>query len=537
MRLGELISGTGAEPLTEGWESVRICDITEDSRTAVPGSLFVARAGLKADGRKYIDDALRAGAVAVLTDDASGIGAGQGALPGAAAVPGWEPAHGGGHGDWAPAIIRAVDLPAMSGLLAERFYGRPSGRLDTIAVTGTNGKSTITFLVWKILNGVGTRCGLIGTVITDDGREVAASSMTTPPAIEVSRLLGSMVEGGCTAAVMEASSHALDQKRVDAVELDVAVFTNLTGDHLDYHKTMEAYAAAKSRLLALLPASGLAVVNADDPWHEKIARGCRAPVLRCRVAAEDRAPGAGCASACVQASGTDGMRLVLAGPWGRIEASVPLIGRYNVMNVLQAVACCHAIGVGAEDIARVLPGIGAPPGRLERVSVKGVAGPKVYVDYAHSDDSLRNVLTAVRGAMREDPAAGRLWVVFGCGGDKDRTKRPRMGLAAAELADEVVVTSDNPRSEHPGVIVKEVLAGIPASLRSKVEVHVEREQAIAAAVLKAAENDIVVIAGKGHETEQIRMDSGGQMVTLHFDDREHAAARLRGRAASEGSVV
>ncbi len=520
MRLSELVAGVAVQPLTSGWESVRICDITEDSRTAVPGSLFVARPGLKADGRRFIADAVNAGASAVLTADV--------------ALDGLD--HAG------VAVLRCDDVPGISGILAERFYGNPSAALDMIAVTGTNGKSTITYLVWKILNQLGVRCGLIGTVITDDGREVASSSMTTPPSIELSRTLASMVEGGCRAAVMEVSSHALDQKRADALGIDVAVFTNLTGDHLDYHKTMDAYAAAKARLFQMLEPQGRAIVNAQDPWAGKVTGASRAPVIACAVTSDGAGPAEGspaglppapesgsAAVGQILSSGTSGMQLRLTGPWGVIEGHVPLIGRYNAMNVLQAVACCHAIGAKAEEIEGVLGRISAPPGRLEPVEVEGVQGPKVYVDYAHSDDSLRNALTAVRGAMRGDPKAGKLWAVFGCGGDKDRTKRPRMGKAAAEIADLVVVTSDNPRSEQPGAIVKEVLAGIAAEFKEKVLVHVERDQAIMAAIQGAGEHDVIVIAGKGHETEQIRLDAQGKMVTLHFDDREHAAEQLRAR--------
>jgi UDP-N-acetylmuramoyl-L-alanyl-D-glutamate--2,6-diaminopimelate ligase len=294
---------------------------------------------------------------------------------------------------------------------------------------------------------------------------------------------------------------------------------------------MEAYGSAKARLMAMLPESGTAIVNVQDPAHERMLRGCRARVIRCAVAGSgEPAPGGDTALAEVLESGIDGMRLRLTGPWGQVECAVPLIGRYNAMNMVQAIACCHAIGIPTDEIQRAMPDVCAPPGRLEPVRVKGVAGPRVYVDYAHSDDSLRSVLTAVRGAMRDDPSAGRLWVVFGCGGDRDRTKRPRMGLAAAEIADVAIVTSDNPRSEQPGAIVKEILSGVPAELRGKVDVHIEREHAIEFAILHAAENDVVVVAGKGHETEQIKLDSRGQMVTLHFDDREHSAAALRKRS-------
>lgn len=509
MRLGDLVTGFGIQTPTGDWQSIRVCDITEDSRTALPGSLFVARGGLKADGRRFIASAIEAGATAILTDAEQPID-----YPGVA-------------------ILRCKDVQTASARLAERFYGNPSSKLDLVAVTGTNGKSTITFLIWRMLNLVDTRCGLIGTVLTDDGREVAPSSMTTPPAIELSRTMGSMVESGCSAAAMEASSHALDQRRVAALSIDIGVFTNLTGDHLDYHVTMDNYAASKARLFESLPKDGLAVVNAHDAWSERVTRGCAAPIVACRIVGESGIALTRSdfeATAQVLASGVSGMHLRLSGPWGTAEGTVPLIGAYNVMNVLQAAVCCHRLGVTGDALSELLPKLTAPPGRLEPVQVPGVAGPRVYVDYAHSDDSLRNVLLAARGAMATDPTAGRLWAVFGCGGDKDRTKRPRMGKAAAEIADAVIVTSDNPRSEQPGAIVKEILAGIDASLRDKVDVHVERDQAIAAAIQRAADNDVIVIAGKGHETEQIRSDGNGTLDSLHFDDREHARQHLAARA-------
>ncbi|MBL8962454.1 MAG: UDP-N-acetylmuramoyl-L-alanyl-D-glutamate--2,6-diaminopimelate ligase [Phycisphaeraceae bacterium] len=510
MRLPELIAGLAVEALGEGWESVRVCDLTEDSRTAVPGSLFIARAGLKHDGRAFAAEAVEAGASAILTDDPGLIGR-------------W--------GSGVPVLVTR-DLAVACGLLAERFHGNPSSRLGIVAVTGTNGKSTVTHLVWRMANRAGTRCGLIGTVLTDDGREVARSSMTTPPAIELSRALASMTDGGCVAAAIEASSHALHQRRTEALVIKVAVFTNLTGDHLDYHSTMDAYADAKARLFETLDPSGVAVVNAQDPYAGRVTSHHRGRRLACSMwgdeaKAED---GSEPARARILSASMEGMRLLLEGPWGSIECHVPLIGRYNAMNVLQATAACHALGISTEGIRSGLSAATAPPGRLEAVGARGVDGPRVYVDYAHSDDSLRNVLTAVRGAMREQPGSGRLWVVFGCGGDKDRTKRPRMGRAAAELADVVVVTSDNPRSESPGAIIKEILEGVPASRRDKIVVHPHREQAIAHAVRTADDRDVVVIAGKGHETEQIRAGVDGSLVAHHFDDREHAVEALAGRS-------
>lgn len=497
MKLGELIAGLDVALASAGDAATRICDITEDSRTVVPGSLFVARAGLKADGRTFAVDAAHAGAAAVLSDDPT------------MAIPG-------------VATIVAKDVAFAAAAIAERFYGKPSDKLDVIAVTGTNGKTTTTWLVWQLLNAVGHRCGLIGTVVIDDGREVAAAAMTTPPSIEISRSLAEMVNAGCEAVVLEASSHALDQSRVAALQIDVGVFSNLTRDHLDYHKTMEAYADAKAKLFAMLPATGMAVLNADDAAAPQMARATKAPLLYCHELSSDRQRDQN-ARVRTLSSDMSGSRIVLDGPWGSIEASVPLIGAYNAMNILQAVASAHAVGLTREQLVEGLDGISAPPGRLERVSIP--SDPiHVFVDYAHTDDGLKSCLTAVRGAMKD--SGSRLWIVFGCGGDRDVGKRPKMGEVAAQLADQVIVTSDNPRTERPGDIVDQILAGITPERRSIVNVQVDRDRAIRHAIESAVPGDVVVIAGKGHETEQVLPDGKGGTIRTHFDDREVARTVL-----------
>ncbi len=504
----------------------RVCDLSEDSRTVVPGSLFIARKGLKSDGNAFVEQALRAGATAVLTDNPTLRLAGDRAVP----------------------LVYAADVPAAIATIAERFYGQPSAALALMGVTGTNGKTTTTHLAWRLLNHAGRRCGLLGTVRIDDGREVAPATMTTPPATEISRCLATMRESGCVGACMEVSSHALDQRRADALRFRVGVFTNLTGDHLDYHVTMERYAAAKARLFELLPADALAVVAADDPWTPRMLRDCRASVVRCAITPRDAATPAECEAEVLEES-LDGMRLRLRGPWGEFAAHTPLIGRYNAMNVLQACVGAHALGMTGDDLALGLPRTDAPPGRLERVSTPA-DDLSVYVDYAHSDDSLRSVLRTVAGAMPAHRATGalvaahaggdrpaqrpaRLWCVFGCGGDRDRTKRPRMGRAAADLADRIVVTSDNPRTERPGDIIDEILTGIPPAARDRVDVQADRARAIHHAVLHASPGDVVVIAGKGHETEQILPDGVGGTRRTHFDDREVAREALARRRAGE----
>jgi UDP-N-acetylmuramoyl-L-alanyl-D-glutamate--2,6-diaminopimelate ligase len=496
--------------------SIRVCDITEDSRTVVPGSLFIARKGLKSDGNAFAAAAIDAGAVAILTDDA--------ALASQ---------------DLAVPVLACDDALLASALIGEAFYGDASRSLDLVGVTGTNGKTTITYLIWQLLNACKKRCGLIGTVQIDDGVETARAMMTTPPAIEVSRTLARMLEAGCAAAAMEVSSHALHQKRADALRIRAAVFTNLTGDHLDYHGTMDNYAAAKARLFELIDPSGVALVNALDPWHARMVRDCKAPVRRLAVLDATHHHDRGYDyTATILSQSMQGMKVRLTGPantFDPFEASTHLIGTFNAFNLLAAFAAARELGLPLAAVKTGIESLQPPPGRLERVSA--LASPvHAFVDYAHSDDSLASVLDAVAqvmpdrahgetvdavaGAPRPAPASPRLWCVFGCGGDRDKTKRPRMGLAAAQAADQVIITSDNPRTERPSDIVDQVLAGIPAGLRHKVQVQVDRARAVHAAVQQAQPGDVIIVAGKGHETEQILPDGKGGMITNHFDDRE-----------------
>jgi len=516
MELSTLIAGLGIHRVA-GPERVRVCDVTDDSRTVVPGSLFIARRGARSDGRAFIDEAVRAGAVAVLFDD-----------------PGGPLDHPG------IALLRADDVSLAMARLGERFYGDPSSRLALVGVTGTNGKTTISHLVHQLLNGLGVRCGLIGTVIIDDGVEVAPALMTTPPALEISRSLAMMVDAGCRAAVVEVSSHSLIQDRVSGLAFDVAVFSNLSGDHLDYHGSMEDYARAKAKLFSLLSERGVGVVNADDPAHEQMAEACRGRLVRCStLAGNDRSDGVD-AHAATRGMDLDGISLALRLP-GRasVDARLALTGEHNASNLLLALvaslearrAAGEADPVGDESIVSLVARAKAPPGRLEPCH-----GPdddlRVFVDYAHTDDALEKALKAVRDAMdRADSRAPRpsLWVVFGCGGDKDRSKRSRMGEVAARLARHVVVTSDNPRTESPAAIIGEILAGVPSRRRHTVEVHADRRTAIQHAIAHANAGDVVVIAGKGHETHQVVSDGRGGTIAMPFDDRLEARAALAQR--------
>lgn len=505
MTLAELISGLDVTVPGSGGDvlSRRICDVTEDSRTVQPGSLFLARPGTKVDGRRFIEDALRQGAAAVLAEGVSA-------------------PHSG------PVVV-TTNMAKVAAHVAERFYGSPGQKLALAGVTGTNGKTTTTWIAWQMMNRAGVRTGLVGTVAVDDGRETAPAGMTTLPAIEMSRSLATMVDSGCGACVMETSSHALDQERVGALPFSVGVFTNLTGDHLDYHKTMDQYAAAKAKLFEGLSPDSLAIVNAECPWSDRMVRDCEAHVLRCRVDGDSVVGHPDAARVRAIEHGLRHTLMELSGPWGMFVSRVPLTGRYNLMNVLQATCIAHELGLNADQMERGLASASVPPGRLQCVSEDHDA-VTVFVDYAHTDDGLNSVLTALREAMKREATSGKLICVFGCGGDRDRTKRPRMGKAASELADAVVLTSDNPRSERPESIIEEVLTGVNSSRRDVVHVQADRALAISHAIVSAQPGDVVVIAGKGHEEQQIFSDGAGGLRKVRFSDMEVAREALKSRA-------
>ncbi len=507
MLLTELLSRLVNLPPEARASRLDIAFVTDDSRRAAPGCLFVARGGHSADGRRFAADAVAAGAVAVMhvgEDPLTGVPEAEGVLR----LP----------------MPEGTDLGRFAGVLADRIEGCPSQWLDLVGVTGTNGKTTITFLVQQFLAAAGRRCGTIGTVQIDDGHEVKVADLTTPSGIDTAAALGRMVRNGCTACAMEVSSHALDQGRADALRFRVAMFTNLTGDHLDYHGTMEAYAQAKARLFRQLPPDGTAIVNADDPWHATMLAACEAPAIRCAVRGEGEPAGAAPLADCtatIHEARLGWQDATFAGPWGAVRVRLPVVGRHNAMNALQAAAAAWTLGVPASAIEHALATCAAPPGRLEPVTA--TADPfAVLVDYAHTDDALRNVLSAMRPLVG---AGGRLVTVFGCGGDRDRTKRPRMMAVACEWSDRVIVTSDNPRTEDAESIIDEVLAGRPDRSGAGRAVDVvrqsDRARAIAMAVTDARPGDIVIIAGKGHEDYQI---IGKEKRP--FDDRVEARRAL-----------
>jgi UDP-N-acetylmuramoyl-L-alanyl-D-glutamate--2,6-diaminopimelate ligase len=484
-------------PLTIASGSRGIRGITHDSRRVRPGDLYAALPGARHHGGRFCAQAAAAGAAAVLTDPA-----------------GKEPAIRSG----LPVFV-VGDPRSRLGEVASWVYGHPSGRLTLIGVTGTSGKTTTTYLLESGLRAAGHLTGLIGGVQTRIGDVAADSELTTPEATDLQALLAAMAEQGVTAAAMEVSSHALALGRVAGTSYDVAVFTNLSQDHLDFHETIDAYFAAKATLFT--PAYARAgVVNLDDEHGRILAAAPQIPLTSYSAAGN---PAADWRVADVR-GGADGSAFRVIGPGGvEADASVALPGPFNVANALAAIVALVEAGVGIATAVRGVAACPGVPGRLERVE----AGQDftVLVDYSHKPGAVRAVLDALRPVT-----AGNLTIVLGCGGDRDRAKRPMMGAAAAGLADTAILTSDNPRSEDPLGILAEMLAGavgVPAAGRAHVIVEPDRGAAIGLAISRAAKGDIVLIAGKGHERGQYTGTS-----VIPFDDREVAASALASRLAA-----
>jgi UDP-N-acetylmuramoyl-L-alanyl-D-glutamate--2,6-diaminopimelate ligase len=469
--------------------------VAYDSRKVEPGEIFVAIPGLKQDGRRFVEDALARGATAVVLEGSDLL-----------------------EGQSVGRVLVSSSREALA-RLADAYFGHPSGALTVIGITGTNGKTTTSYLVDALLTAQGRHTGLIGTVQYRIGAESLPAGQTTPESLETQSLLRRMVAAGVTAVAMEVSSHALALSRVDGIDFDVAVFTNLTQDHLDFHVNMDAYREAKRRLFVLLAAGRKparhAVVNADDPSGMAMVVGL--PLHTLTYGVRGRAD----VHPTRWSSGAEGIRMNVRTPAGHLDIASPLVGEHNVQNLLAAIGVGVALGMEPGMIARALASVVSVPGRFERVE----AGQPflVVVDYAHTPDALERTLETAR--KLRDPG-GSLAVVFGCGGDRDRGKRPLMGAIAARLADRVWITSDNPRSEPPEAIIGDIVAGIPGGpVLDRHETIPDRKAAIQRALAWAGAGDVVVIAGKGHETYQI---IGSEV--LPFDDRDQARIALAGRA-------
>lgn len=470
--------------MVKGSKEIEITGICSNSKLLAPGNLFVAKKGLTNHGSRFILEAVAAGATAVLTDI-------------------YDP--------FLEDVVQIIhpDVSEIEALFASRFYQHSSDALFLVGITGTNGKTTSSCLIKHLLDGLIGPCGLIGTIEWDVGGHLLTPTHTTPDLITNHKLFYEMVSYGCKAAVMEVSSQALDQGRVRGIEYDAAIFTNLTQDHLDYHKTMEKYAEAKSLLFSSLGKKAvksfgkIAIVNADSPYQHAVSKSCPVPILSYGIdAASD-----------VQASelvlSPKGMQFKVVYKDQSHLFHSHLIGRFNVYNCLAAITLALSRSFTLERIAPLIRSFKRVPGRLERVS--NARGISIFVDYAHTDDALKNVIETLREIKK-----GKIITVFGCGGDRDRGKRPKMADVAERFSDHVVVTTDNPRSEDPDTIIKEILSGMKDPRNAIVEP--DRKEAIRLAVKMAEGEDIVLIAGKGHERYQIFAHQ-----TFDFDDCKIAA--------------
>ena len=468
--------------------------VADDSRQVVPGDLFVAYRGALADGRRYIGDAIARGAVAVLWE------AGDDFV--------WNP-------EWRVANFSACGLRPLCGPLAHAVFGQPSERLSLIAVTGTNGKTTISQWLGRAHP---RRCAIIGTLGAGFIDALKETGFTTPEATTLTRYLRRFADDEAQACALETSSIGIEEGRMDGARVDVAIFTNLTRDHLDYHGTMEAYAEAKARLFRW-PRLRLAVINLDDPFGAELVARTTASKVLCYTQRDcpDERPGVIRAEAIEET--LSGMRFRLCTPNGRAMVETGLLGRYNISNLLAVAAVLVDAGLTPAETAERLAGLMPPPGRLEKVG--GHNEPVIAVDYAHTPDALENALKALRGLA--DTRGAGLTVIFGCGGDRDRGKRPLMGEIAVRLADRVVLTSDNPRSEQPEAILDEIRRGAPDA-----SVIVDRGEAIRRTVLAAHPAEVILLAGKGHEPYQ---DMGS--IRLPFSDVEQAEAALALRRSKQ----
>jgi len=473
-------------------QHLRITGLTDDSRNVMPGNLFAAVPGTKVDGMGFVRDALNHGASALLVERP---------LPEFKLVP----------------QIVSPDVRRTLGVLASIMYGEPSRNMTVVGITGTNGKTTSAFLLREVFERCGIPCGLMGTVHNIVGGQVREAAQTTPGPLQIQQMLAEMRALGQQACVMEVSSHALDQQRCAGVDFSGAIFTNLTRDHLDYHKDFESYFTAKSKLFTQLRPDAVGVFNLDDEYGTRMHALCAARRLGFSIGGQ--------ADFAVEQErmSVEGMKFGLR--WrdrGSLFIS-PMTGRYNVQNITGVVAVALALGLPLQNVRAAISNFKGAPGRLDRVVHDG--GPTVFVDYAHSPDAMENVLATLRKVC----AGRKLTVIFGCGGDRDRTKRPKMGAIAAQMADRPIITSDNPRSEEPGAIIAEILDGVPPQQRP-VETYVDRREAIQRAIAEAAPDEVIAILGKGHEDYQIFSDR-----TVHFDDKEEARDALHRHWGAQGS--
>lgn len=474
MKLSKILKGADIVS-AEGPMDANITALTFDSRNCSAGSLFIAVPGTAADGHRFIDKAIEAGAKAVIYQD------------------------GEFHGKSDVTFIKVANSRKTLAIAADNFYGHPSGKLNLVGITGTNGKTTTVTLLYNLFTSLGYCCGLVSTIANYIGNEKIPTEHTTPDPISLNALFAEMVDRGCEYCFMEVSSHSIDQDRVACLEFKVGIFSNLTHDHLDYHKTFDAYRDCKKRFFDNLSKDAFALTNVDDRNGEIMVQNTEAKVktyscrsvsdFKCRIIEES----------------LDGMQIDMDGTqlWSRF------IGAHNAYNLLAVYSTALLLGADREEILVKMSALGPVAGRLEYV--RGGDDITAVVDYSHTPDALENALKTLRETGRDNC----LICVFGCGGNRDKTKRPEMGIIAARYADKVVVTSDNPRNENPEEIIRDIKAGMDAKARSRTLFITDRREAIRTAIMTAPKGAIILVAGKGHEDYQIIGS-----IKHHFDDKE-----------------
>ena len=476
MRARTLLKNSGIK-CPAGLKDFQALGVSCNSKTVSEGFIFVAIKGARDDGNKFIAEAIANGAKVVIAENSN--------------IKYQNSKH--------TYFIKVENTRKAIAELAAEFYGRPSKEIKVIGVTGTNGKTTVTYLIEAIIKEAGSEPAVVGTINYRFKNKVTPSKNTTPGPVDLQAMLGEMRDAQVHYCVMEVSSHALDQGRTQAIDFGCGIFTNLTQDHLDYHKTLESYFKAKSRLFKGLSAQASAIINIDDNLASKLAKLTKAKVTTYGIDG----------GADIRASDIEfdvcGTEFTLSSPRGKINIKVSLIGRHNIYNILAAFAWAQNEGIDLEIIKRAIEKFSLVPGRLERVECG--SGYSVFVDYAHTEDALKNIIQSLRQVCDK-----RIIVVFGCGGERDKTKRPKMGRVVSELSDYAIITNDNPRSEDPDKIIEDIKKGIK---KDNFCVITERMEAIRKSLSVARQGDVILVAGKGHEDYQI---INGK--TLHFDDRE-----------------
>lgn len=481
------VSVSGPEPETIG-------KLRQDSREIEPGDVFIAVKGIKSDGHNFIDEAVERDAAVIISEKESDI-------------------------DGNVAVLQVKKTRKLLGKLAQKMEGNPADKLTIVGVTGTNGKTTVATLIWQILTKLDYKASLLGTIEKRVLQERSQSRLTTADPIELAQSMREMVDAGSEYLVMEVSSHALDQRRVKGISFNVAVFTNLSHDHLDYHETMSGYADAKKKLFNSLDSKSWAITNADDERGEWMTNSTPAKVLS--FSFEDK----GLLQAKILNSDATGMKISI----DETVIETPLVGDFNAYNVVEALLTCTALGIDGQNAAGILKQCNGAPGRMERINDEQSIEnePIVFVDYAHTPNALENVLSTLKQLKNRQQ---KLTAVFGCGGDRDKRKRPKMAEIAESYADRVIITSDNPRSEDPDSIIDDAMEGFKN--REKVIRITSRKEAIQEAVTTSEPGSIVLIAGKGHETYQ---EINGKRI--HFDDSEigrDALKKRNGHKKTEG---